>query len=190
MHLDNDIKLDFKDVLIRPKRSTLTSRSQVDITREIKFRWSSEIFQSIPIIAANMDTTGTFEMAHALGRHKMMTALHKHYEADQYIDFFKSLEVKSDAFYSLGIGEAEFEKFKHVMLAAPGAVRYVCIDVANGYTEAFGMASCAVSRMKAHWHYLIQRFEGSEAFEKQLRKAREGWEYEVVVNQLFTLPLL
>lgn len=137
MHLDNDIKLDFKDVLIRPKRSTLTSRSQVDITREIKFRWSSEIFQNIPIIAANMDTTGTFEMARALGRHKMMTALHKHYEADQYIAFFKSLEVKSDAFYSLGIGEAEFEKFKHVMLAAPGAVRYVCIDVANGYTEAF-----------------------------------------------------
>ena len=88
MHLDNDIKLDFKDVLIRPKRSTLTSRSQVDITREIKFRWSSEIFQNIPIIAANMDTTGTFEMARALGRHKMMTALHKHYEADQYIDFF------------------------------------------------------------------------------------------------------
>ena len=63
-------------------------------------------------------------------------------------------------------------------------------ELYHGYTEAFGMASCAVSRMKAHWHYLIQRFEGSEAFEKQLRKAREGWEYEVVVNQLFTLPLL
>ena len=63
-------------------------------------------------------------------------------------------------------------------------------ELYHGYTGAFGMASCAVSRMKAHWHYLIQRFEGSEAFEKQLRKAREGWEYEVVVNQLFTLPLL
>ena len=137
MHIDNDIKLDFKDVLIRPKRSTLTSRSQVDITREIKFRWSSELFKNIPIIAANMDTTGTFEMARVLGRHKMMTALHKHYSAQAYIDFFKSLEVKSDAFYSLGIGEAEFEQFKSVMTAAPGAIRYVCIDVANGYTEAF-----------------------------------------------------
>ena len=63
-------------------------------------------------------------------------------------------------------------------------------ELYHGYTEAFGMASCAVSRMKAHWHYLIQRFEDSEAFEKQLRKAREGWEYEVVANQLFTLPLL
>ena len=137
MHLDNDIKLDFKDVLIRPKRSTLTSRSEVDITREIKFRWSGEIFRNIPIIAANMDTTGTFEMARALGRHKMMTALHKHYAENEYVDFFKSLEVKSDAFYSLGIGEHEFEKFRRVMAAAPGAVRYVCIDVANGYTEAF-----------------------------------------------------
>ena len=137
MHLDNEIKLDFKDVLIRPKRSTLTSRSQVDITREIKFRWSPELFHAIPVIAANMDTTGTFEMARALGRYKMMTALHKHYGAQESIDFFTQLEHKSDAFYSLGIGDAEYEKFVSVMKAAPGAIRYVCIDVANGYTEAF-----------------------------------------------------
>ena len=137
MHLDNEIKLDFKDVLIRPKRSTLTSRSQVDITREIKFRWSPELFHAIPVIAANMGTTGTFEMARALGRYKMMTALHKHYGAQESIDFFTQLEHKSDAFYSLGIGDAEYEKFVSVMKAAPGAIRYVCIDVANGYTEAF-----------------------------------------------------
>ena len=61
-------------------------------------------------------------------------------------------------------------------------------ELYHGYTEAFGMASCAVSRMKAHWHYLIYRFEGAEALEKQLRKAREPWEDEVVVNQIFTLP--
>ena len=63
-------------------------------------------------------------------------------------------------------------------------------DLYHGYTELFGSAGCAVSRMKAHWFYLIHRFAGSEKLEKQLRKAREGWEYEVVVNQLFTLPLL
>ena len=62
-------------------------------------------------------------------------------------------------------------------------------ELYHGYTALFGASSCAVSRMKAHWHYLICRFEGSEALEKQLRKAREGWEYEVVVNQIFTLPL-
>ena len=62
-------------------------------------------------------------------------------------------------------------------------------ELYHGYTALFGASSCAVSRMKAHWHYLICRFEGSEALEKQLRKTREGWEYEVVVNQIFTLPL-
>lgn len=137
MHLENSVKLDFKDVLIRPKRSTLTSRSEVDITREFKFLYSSEPYHGIPIIAANMDTTGTFEMASALARHKMSTALHKHYTAKEYVDFFQKLENKSDAFYSLGIGEHDWQKFREVMAAAPGAIRYVCIDVANGYTEAF-----------------------------------------------------
>ena len=137
MHLENSVKLDFKDVLIRPKRSTLTSRSEVDITRESKFLHSSEPYHGIPIIAANMDTTGTFEMASALARHKMSTALHKHYTAKEYVDFFQKLENKSDAFYSLGIGEHDWQTFREVMAAAPGAIRYVCIDVANGYTEAF-----------------------------------------------------
>lgn len=137
MHLENSVKLDFKDVLIRPKRSTLTSRSEVDITREFEFLHSSEPYHGIPIIAANMDTTGTFEMASALARHKMSTALHKHYTAKEYVDFFQKLENKSDAFYSLGIGEHDWQKFREVMAAAPGAIRYVCIDVANGYTEAF-----------------------------------------------------
>ena len=119
MHLENSVKLDFKDVLIRPKRSTLTSRSEVDITREFKFLHSSEPYHGIPIIAANMDTTGTFEMASALARHKMSTALHKHYTAKEYVDFFQKLENKSDAFYSLGIGEHDWQKFREVMAAAP-----------------------------------------------------------------------
>lgn len=93
MHLENSVKLDFKDVLIRPKRSTLTSRSEVDITREFKFLHSSEPYHGIPIIAANMDTTGTFEMASALARHKMSTALHKHYTAKEYVDFSRSLRT-------------------------------------------------------------------------------------------------
>ena len=69
MHLENSVKLDFKDVLIRPKRSTLTSRSEVNITREFKFLHSPVKYHGIPIIAANMDTTGTFEMARALAAH-------------------------------------------------------------------------------------------------------------------------
>lgn len=66
--LDNDIKLDFKDVLIRPKRSTLKSRADVDLTREFVFRHSKKTYDGIPIIASNMDTVGTFEMAIQLSK--------------------------------------------------------------------------------------------------------------------------
>ena len=137
MHLENSVKLDFKDVLIRPKRSTLTSRSEVDITREFKFLHSPIKYHGIPIIAANMDTTGTFEMARALAPHQMSTALHKHYDSEEYVSFFQALENKAAAFYSLGIGDHDWEKFQQTMVAAPDAIQYVCIDVANGYTEAF-----------------------------------------------------
>lgn len=65
-HIDNDVKLDFKDVLLRPKRSTLKSRSEVDLTRSFSFRNSKQMYSGIPIIAANMDTVGTFEMAKVL----------------------------------------------------------------------------------------------------------------------------
>ena len=152
MHLDNDIKLDFKDVLIRPKRSTLTSRSEVDITREIKFRYSSEPFHAIPIIAATMETTGTFAMARALGKHQMMTALHKHYAVEEYVEFFSQLKHKSDAWFSLGIGTKDWDKFQTVMAQTNNAVRYVCIDVANGYTEAFVKF---IEKMRAHYPDIV-----------------------------------
>ena len=83
MHIDQEIKLDFKDVLIRPKRSTLTSRSEVDISRDFVFRHSPTRYHGIPIIAANMDTTGTMEMARAFEPHKLSVALHKHYGEEE-----------------------------------------------------------------------------------------------------------
>lgn len=137
MHIENEIRLDFKDVLIRPKRSTLSSRSEVSLERTFTMRNSHVQYSGIPIIAANMDTTGTFEMARALGAHDLSVALHKHYSAEQYVDFFTSLNKKSLAFYSMGITQNDLDKFVSVMEAAPGAVEYLCIDVANGYTESF-----------------------------------------------------
>ncbi|MEN3363002.1 MAG: reductase [Burkholderiales bacterium] len=141
MHIEESVKLDFKDVLIRPKRSTLGSRSEVDIRRELKFRNSRKTYHGIPIIAANMDTTGTFEMARAFGRHGMSVALHKHYSVDELVAFFQSLKREelpsSTAFYSMGIGSSDHEKFVSVMARAADAIDYVCIDVANGYTERF-----------------------------------------------------
>ena len=63
-------------------------------------------------------------------------------------------------------------------------------DLYHGYTELFGSAGCAISRMKGHWFYLVHCFADSEKLEKQLKKLREPWEYETVVNQIFTLPLI
>ena len=137
MHIDREIKLDFKDVLIRPKRSALPSRAEVDITRELTFKHSHTRYCGVPIIAANMDTVGTFEMARALDPFGVSVALHKHYAADELVAFFKALQVKSNAFYSMGITRQDRDKFERVMERAGAAIQYVCIDVANGYTESF-----------------------------------------------------
>lgn len=137
MRIEQDLKLDFKDVLIRPKRSTLTSRSEVDISREFVFLHSRRKYHGIPIIAANMDVTGTFEMARALARYTLSVALHKHYGEAELLAFFRELAVKSSAFYSMGINPPDYDKFRRVMDQAGDAIEYVCVDVANGYTKAF-----------------------------------------------------
>ena len=137
MHIEPDLKLDFKDVLIRPKRSTLGSRSDVDIRREFTFRNAGRKYHGIPIVAANMDTTGTMEMARAMEPFGLSVALHKHYEADELVRFFSALKTRSNAFYSMGITRADHDKFARVMKRAAGQVEYACIDVANGYSEGF-----------------------------------------------------
>ncbi|RBA25310.1 GMP reductase [Herminiimonas fonticola] len=141
MHIEESVKLDFKDVLIRPKRSTLTSRLEVDIRREFIFHHSRKTYRGIPIIASNMDSTGTMEMARALAAHHLSVALHKHYSVDELEQFFLSLgngvAATSSAFYSMGISASDYEKFTAVMARLNNAIEYVCIDVANGYTEGF-----------------------------------------------------
>ena len=137
MRIEEELKLDFKDVLIRPKRSTLTSRSEVDISREYSFRNSGGKYRGIPIVAANMDTVGTLEMASALSGLGLATALHKHYDDESLIAYFKSLGESDTVFYSLGITSADYEKFRRVQKAVGEQLAYVCVDVANGYTKSF-----------------------------------------------------
>lgn len=137
MRIEEELKLDFKDVLIRPKRSTLTSRSDVDISRDFVFRHSGRRYHGVPIIAANMDTVGTFEMARALDRHQLATALHKHYDEAALVAFFQALPESSTVFYSMGITREDYDKFRRVKDAAGEAIACVCVDVANGYTKAF-----------------------------------------------------
>ena len=93
MRVDRDFKLDFDDVLIRPKRSTLSSRRLVDLNRKFEFRHSNEIWEGIPVIAANMDTTGTFEIAESLKKEKMLTAIHKFYSLEQWAKSINSNQI-------------------------------------------------------------------------------------------------
>ena len=137
MRIEQDLKLDFKDVLIRPKRSTLTSRSEVNISRDFVFLHSQRKYHGIPVIAANMDATGTVEMAQALARHQLSVALHKHYGEDELLAFFAGRSTPANSFYSMGITTPDYEKFKRVKEAAGDAIQNVCVDVANGYTKAF-----------------------------------------------------
>ena len=135
MRIEEDLKLDFKDVLIRPKRSTLTSRSEVDVTRDYVFHHSKRKYHGVPIIAANMDTVGTMEMAAALGQHGLSAALHKHYSDEALQAFFTANQ--GTHFYSMGSTKTDYEKFHRVMDMTGNAIHNVCVDVANGYTKAF-----------------------------------------------------
>ena len=132
MRIIEDVKLDFKDVLITPKRSALTSRSEVNLERTFTFR-SGNSWKGVPIIAANMDGVGTIEMDEELNKHKMMVALTKHYSEFDLINHFS--ERLFSSVYSLGISQSDIEKFDAVYDSV--APIRVCIDVANGYTQAF-----------------------------------------------------
>lgn len=138
MRIENEIKLGFKDVMIRPKRSTLKSRSQVSLERNFTFVNSQKKWSGVPIIAANMDTVGTFEMAEALAKDKIITAVHKHYSPEEWKSF---LENQPESIYdyialSTGIGQNDEEKIQQIVDVHP-RINFLCIDVANGYSEHF-----------------------------------------------------
>ncbi len=136
MRIEYDVKLDFKDVLIRPKRSVLTSRSEVSLEREFRFKNSGAIWKGVPIIAANMDHTGTFEMANALSKHSLLTAIDKFMSpSDWQIFATRNPEAAAASFVSVGISEDDFVKAQEVIKVAN--VKMICLDVANGYTERF-----------------------------------------------------
>ena len=144
MRIEDDSKLDYKDVLIRPKRSTLGSRKDVDLFRNFSFRnyqceESGPHYRGIPIMASNMDGVGTFEMADALARLGLFTSLVKNYETDALIDFFSKDDPDrlQNVSYSMGITQQDFEKFEAVYQATGVRLKYVCVDVANGYSERF-----------------------------------------------------
>lgn len=138
MHIESDIKLGFKDVMLRPKRSTLSSRSEVSLLRKFKFLHSGTTWEGIPIMAANMDTTGTMEMAKSLASHKLFTAIHKHYSKAEWKTFMESGGKKITEYIAISTGTAnEDAKKLDTILKENNSLRFICIDVANGYAQNF-----------------------------------------------------
>ena len=133
MRTETEVKLDYSNVLLRPKRSTLGSRSDVEITRTLG------PFTGIPLVAANMDGVGTLRMADVLADKSMFTCLVKSYKIKELVDWFIDKDRREQRLnhtaYSLGILEEDLTKFRAVNSGAD--VKYVCVDVANGYSERF-----------------------------------------------------
>ncbi len=144
MRIEEDNKLDYNNVLIRPKRSTLGSRREVELYRNFEFR-NVELandqphYHGVPVMASNMDGVGTFEMADALKEHGMFTCLVKNYAEAELVQYFSSGDESriNNVAYSMGIAEVDFEKFQKVYQHPDTQLKYVCVDVANGYSERF-----------------------------------------------------
>jgi len=132
-------ELDFDDVMIRPKESNINSRFDVKIVKPYHFKWSDKVIEGNPAIAANMATTGTFEIAKVMQKHRMFTALHKHYTAEQLIAFLKenaaSFGNNDYIFIGTGLRSDDFEKLNQVMRT--GLCHNICLDAPNGYIQAF-----------------------------------------------------
>ena len=147
MRIENEVLLDYSDVLIRPKRSTLGSRKEVNLEREFTFRnynkqdiMSGEYdWKGVPIMASNMDGVGTFEMADKLAEGNIFTCLVNTYSEQDLIKYFTSdLPERSDyVAMSIGIQDRDLNKFEKVYTVCKENLKYVCIDVANGYSQRF-----------------------------------------------------
>ena len=154
MRIEQDIKLDYKDVLIRPKRSTLGSRKEVNLDRKFTYRnynplfpdnASSYHYSGIPIIASNMDGVGTMEMADTLAQQNILTCLVKTYSEEELVNYFNGdvlvnnnrVERTEYVAMSIGITDNDYSKFREVYDQVKDNLKYVCVDVANGYSERF-----------------------------------------------------
>ena len=148
MRIEQDVKLDYKDVLIRPKRSTLSSRKQVDLLRDFSFRnykldFPDNIkhahYRGVPIMASNMDGVGTFDMADKLAEGDIFTCLVKTYSVNELIQYFSSgmTERTENVAMSIGTSADDFDKLSAVRSTIGDHLKYVCMDIANGYSNHF-----------------------------------------------------
>lgn len=138
MRILDEIKLDYQDVLLRPKRSTLTSRKEVLLERTFTFYHSPKKWTGVPIMTANMATCGTFEMARILAPYKMITTFHKYYSVSEYQKFFKTFKNPDFIAYTTGIRDKDINQLK--LMKKKKLLEnfsFICIDVPNGYLQRF-----------------------------------------------------
>jgi GMP reductase len=151
MKIEDGIKLDFSDVLFRPKRSTLSSRKEVSLTRTYKFKHSQREYTGVPIMAANMDGVGTLPMSEKLSKQGLFTCLAKTYDSDGFEAYDGIIDYTNIAI-STGISDKDYNRLAIMLNYYP--FEYICIDVANGYSEHFG-AFVAKVREKHPTHTII-----------------------------------
>ena len=136
MKVDNDTKYDFTDVLIRPKRSTLSSRSEVNLVREFNFKYSGRSWSGVPIISSNMDSVSNVDVFKILSKQKCITCFHKYINIDEVIQACQEGYDSSYFMLSTGITQQNFDNLKlQVQKLKENNIEthFICIDVANGY---------------------------------------------------------
>jgi GMP reductase len=137
MRIESGVKIGFNDVMIKPKKSMVISRSEVKLEREFHFLHSNYTWKGVPVIASNMDTVGTFEAARELSKYNMLTILHKYYTIKQIIAFFReSPDFLDFVSISTGIIESDIVKLYKILSEFDG-IKFVCVDIANGYLTSF-----------------------------------------------------
>ena len=136
MRIEEELKLDYSDVLFRPKRSTLSSRKEVDLHRTYKFKYSKNEWTGIPIMAANMDGVGELGVAENLSEFNMITSLTKQHDVKKLKQYKNLKSIYKNIALSTGIKKEDFEQLGKA-LKEFSFIGFICVDVANGYSERF-----------------------------------------------------
>jgi len=144
MRFANGIKLDFNDVLIVPQRTTISSRSEVDVRRSFNLYHTDKVISGVPIIASNMSCTGTIAMNDSLSKLELFTAINK-FDSKKYLDSNNF----NYGFLTIGQDFKDYDILKHYssLCSKKKIAMKICIDVANGYSEDF-VDFCASIRKK------------------------------------------
>lgn len=137
MQIINETQLDFSDVLIKPRRSSIDSRSKVDITREYKFKWCPYVIKGTGIMQANMGTIGNFEVSRRMLDNGLFACLHKHHNIDELIGFYKELIKRGDdtwrrCLLGIGLRDNGIDKLRQINKEL-GIQVGIKFDVPNGY---------------------------------------------------------